>query len=472
MRLELLLRLESELAVRLDSGLMTSETTTTDLINAVESALERQPRCAVPKRVLAEIGQRVPLTPIQREFLNESEAPEKYAIVLSCRTPPNTDSQTLEKALVSFEQRHDAFRFRFDCLEGQWRQVYGSSDTAIEFRRLDMRDATRDKVRLTARQLFEETAGNLNINEGPLAQAVFLDRGAEENGMLLLSVHHLIVDGASIPLLLFDLERAYLNQGGLQPEISYAEWAERLDALAQVHVHRDLDYWQRVCHSGFSDFGVPRGRAMSSPIMRLDPLQSRRFLERFPTAQEQHDFFLAALAQAWHQATGQPELLIQLENHGRFPIGGVAPVRTVGWCAHHFPARIDLGSLQGDAALKHVQSQLAGIPNNGLSFGLLKYLCRDPEVTGAMHELPLPQASMVYRARMTDSFRRDRLFPVIAHHVLDGAGRKITSQPALRLSAGLDGQIVWWDLNYRPQNFAPDLVGRLSTEIQKLVANI
>ena len=78
-------------------------------------------------------------------------------------------------------------------------------------------------------------------------------------------------------------------------------------------------------------------------------------------------------------------VLVDLEGHGREEIfADVDLSRTVGWFTSLFPVRLDPGGLDLDEALaggpalgralKPIKEQLRAVPDNGLGYGLLRYL--------------------------------------------------------------------------------------------------
>ena len=84
------------------------------------------------------------------------------------------------------------------------------------------------------------------------------------------------------------------------------------------------------------------------------------------------------------EATGTA-VLIDLEGHGREEIfADVDLSRTVGWFTSLFPVRLDAGALDLAGglggrpalgrALKSIKEQLRAVPDNGLGYGLLRYL--------------------------------------------------------------------------------------------------
>ena len=111
-----------------------------------------------------------------------------------------------------------------------------------------------------------------------------------------------------------------------------------------------------------------------------------------------NDVLLTGLAVAiadWCRRRGRgasPAVLLDLEGHGREEIfADVDLSRTVGWFTSLFPVRLDLGGLDleealaGGAALgralKRIKEQLRALPDNGLGYGVLRYL--NPQAGGA-----------------------------------------------------------------------------------------
>ncbi|GAA3185500.1 hypothetical protein GCM10020255_081840 [Rhodococcus baikonurensis] len=100
-------------------------------------------------------------------------------------------------------------------------------------------------------------------------------------------------------------------------------------------------------------------------------------------------------------------MLVNLEGHGREENAapGADLSRTVGWFTTLFPVRIDLtgldvvdalsGGSTAASAVKLVKETLLDLPDNGIGFGILKYLDRSEE----LRALPTPQISFNYLGR-------------------------------------------------------------------------
>jgi acyl carrier protein len=460
MRLECLLRLEAETCLALDPDLLKPETTLKDLTEAIQRLRRRDPDPAgVSSPVNARPGNRVPLLPIQHELLGDVAGElTNQAILLHVRSPRGTQPERLQAAFRELGERHDAFRLRIRRSEGAWLQEIGSDGIGIAFQTIDARNVSGADLRALGQRLTAQIGPDLNLQCGPAARAVFLDRGDSATGVLFLSLHPLVADAMTIARILFELEQTYEKQNAPRSDPTFREWAECLDGFAQTDtVRADLPFWRDVC-TGNDDLSLVLQPVAGTGMVRLTPDQSSRFLERFRTSQEQHDFLLNALARAWSEITGGLDLFVRLENHGRFRIEGKNPLRVVGRCTCHFPMRVRAEDDVGDLR--------RSVPHDGLSFGLLRYCCRDSAVRAAMKALPVPQVAMTYRGRMDDLFHRQERFPLIASAVLDAGPRIPGSEPALTFYAGIESGVVWWRLACGTHAFTPTFTEALKRELQ------
>src|SRR6185369_7488355 len=119
-----------------------------------------------------------------------------------------------------------------------------------------------------------------------------------------------------------------------------------------------------------------------------------------------NDVLLAALAQALSEWTEEKEVLIDLEGHGREEIvEGSDLSRTVGWFTTIFPVLLDLSNSSGPGeTLKSVKEQLRRVPNRGIGYGLLRYLCGDETISTQLEKLPQAQVSFNYLGQLDQVF--------------------------------------------------------------------
>jgi non-ribosomal peptide synthase protein (TIGR01720 family) len=96
--------------------------------------------------------------------------------------------------------------------------------------------------------------------------------------------------------------------------------------------------------------------------------------------------------------TGNSTVLINLEGHGREELfSDVDLSRTVGWFTSLFPVLLQLPKLdRPEQVIKSIKEQLRAIPNRGIGYGILRYLCDDPRVQEKIQMIPSSEISFNY----------------------------------------------------------------------------
>jgi non-ribosomal peptide synthase protein (TIGR01720 family) len=124
------------------------------------------------------------------------------------------------------------------------------------------------------------------------------------------------------------------------------------------------------------------------------------------------DVLLTALVQAFAQWTGERRLLVSLEGRGReviFPKVDLS--RTVGWFTTLSPVLLDLEeAFHPGAALKVVKEQLRHIPNEGIGYGVLRYLSCDVAIAEKLRTLPQAEVLFNYLGQFEQALSESSLF--------------------------------------------------------------
>ncbi|MGW0574365.1 condensation domain-containing protein, partial [Streptomyces tauricus] len=195
-----------------------------------------------------------PLTPVQRWFL-EREQPEPWhfnqSVVLQATA--EVDADVLRVAAQAVVEQHDALRSRFVREGGEWVGRVAAAEPADLVSVIDATDvqAADEPAFLEARA--SEVQAGLDLAEGPLLRVALFDLG-ERGQLLLMVVHHLVVDTVSWPVLLEDLASAYAQaeRGVVRVEFppktsSFSHWARRLGELAvSPEVAGEVAHWREV----------------------------------------------------------------------------------------------------------------------------------------------------------------------------------------------------------------------------------
>jgi non-ribosomal peptide synthase protein (TIGR01720 family) len=192
------------------------------------------------------------------------------------------------------------------------------------------------------------------------------------------------------------------------------DYSNSSDALRQA------DYWLANASEDAEALPVDYSGGINSEgstrvvSVSLDEEETTAILREIPEAYRTQidDVLLAALALAFAQQNGSQKLLVDIESHGRhdlFP--GVDLSRTVGWFTAIFPLLLDVGDwLEPGQAVKAVKEQLRRLPQHGIGYGLLRYLCDDAEVAQKLGAQPGAQVSFNYLGQFDQVFSSASLF--------------------------------------------------------------
>ncbi|MCW2942348.1 MAG: amino acid adenylation domain protein, partial [Actinomycetia bacterium] len=378
----------------------------------------------------------VPVTPIVAWLRDRVEDADPASIdgfhqSVLLRVPGDLGVDHLTNALRAVLDHHDVLRLRLDRRGDTWQPVVQPAGT-VEATVLRADTAGLDEAKVAdvlaeqaacARDLLDPAAGNM-------VQVVWLDAGSGAEGRLLILAHHLVIDGVSWRVVLPDLVTAWASLVTGQPialdtvNSSFRRWAQHLVAEASDPKRvKELGTWAEILDGPNPKLAkrnldprvdiAARARTVSAvlPANVTEPL-----LTTAPAAfhGRVNDVLLTGLTLAvaqWrrHRGGRGTGVLLDLEGHGREDIAkGVELSRTTGWFTSIYPVRLDAGIVDwaevrggGQAvgtAIKKVKEQLRQFPDNGIGFGLLRYL--NPATARELADLPKPQISFNYLGRV------------------------------------------------------------------------
>jgi hypothetical protein len=193
----------------------------------------------------------LPLMPLQEGWLTaESRYPDATTplvlMVHRLRGPLVADA--LERAVSAIVNRHENLRAHFVIRDGEATQVIGPPD-GLAVERIDLSDLPEERREDRARELLLERRGvRFDLERGPLAAACLV-RLADDDHVFTLTVHHILADGASLPILDRELAayyRAFVADS--EPElpalpVQYGDFAVWYATTPQPQQAEDLEYW-------------------------------------------------------------------------------------------------------------------------------------------------------------------------------------------------------------------------------------
>ncbi|GAB3897720.1 hypothetical protein GCM10029964_081030 [Kibdelosporangium lantanae] len=304
----------------------------------------------------------VPLTPVMHWLRDVGGPIEQFDQAMTVDVPEGVTRERVVEVLQAVVDHHDTLRLKL------------STDWTL---------AVQPAVKVTLDTPLDPFAGRM-------VSAVLDGR------RLTLSIHHLAVDGVSWRILLPQIAAAFTGDVSFEPvPTSFRRWSQRLTASAAARTG-ELPLWQDI-------LGTEDPLLTSRPLTADDKVGSLASLTlSMPTTETLgNDVLLASFAYAvgqWRRT--QSAVVVMLEGHGREEIEpGLDLTQTLGWFTTRYPVRIDPGPSL-DNALKAVKEQLATIPDNGIGYGMLRYL--NPG-TAALAKLPEPQISFNHLGRLDNA---------------------------------------------------------------------
>ena len=174
-----------------------------------------------------------------------------YNIAEAFRLTGTLNLDVLNRSIDEIARRHDAMRTTFPTIDGTPAQVVApavpQSLPLVDLRQLAPAEQEREVERLAA----GEAAYAFDLQRGPLWRAIVV-RLAPDEHVVLLTLHHIIVDGWSFGVLTHELAALYNAYVDGQPSplpplpIQYADFARwQRDVEQSTAFEPQLAYWKR-----------------------------------------------------------------------------------------------------------------------------------------------------------------------------------------------------------------------------------
>ena len=236
-------------------------------VAALARRIQARPRATpagAPRRAPRAPGTPLPLSlPQRRLWFLHRLAPDTaaYHVPLATRLRGPLDVEALRRALSSLTERHEALRATFGVADGEPFQRFPAPAPFT----LPVEDLGSAAIQ---RRIADEAAAPFDLEQGPPLRARLIRLDAADH-VLVLTFHHLAVDGGSLHVLTRELEALYDAHRGhsaapLPPiQVPYGDFVlsqrEHLDAAA---MDAQLAYW--------------RERLADAPIALALPTDRRR----------------------------------------------------------------------------------------------------------------------------------------------------------------------------------------------------
>ena len=284
------------------------------------------------------------------------------------------DKDILQQAVDAIVEQHDMLR-----------AVY--RDGGLFVRPADTRIAIKEEEAHSAEeitQICEKLQASIDMEES-LVNVTLIREGEKE--YFFMAAHHLVIDGVSWRIIASDLETALASlEKGEKVSLpmktnTYDDYAQALKRYRDSHLlAQEIPYWENVLDELLSmpvshekDYG--RKILLASAVM--DEASTHKFIKsNFGMMNADiNDALLTAVSMSYSSMTGDRNVSVQLEGHGREEIGeSLVTDRTVGWFTSIYPVILKNISSDLESTFVEVKESLHRIPNKGVGFNVLRFL--------------------------------------------------------------------------------------------------
>lgn len=327
-------------------------------------------------------------TPIVSWFFSQNFAnPNHYNQSVLLELKQDIETENLEIILKELIKHHDSLRINYNSKTGELLYNNEHLDKRISIKEHDLTSLSYSMQADRMVLLADELKSSFNIENDVLIKACVFKLGQHEK-KLLITAHHLAVDGVSWRIILDDINTMaeQINSGQkimlASKTHSYQEWAQMIENCYKNEMNEEKGYWKRILSKDFSfpsdhDLGEDTVDSSSTITLQMGRDLTECLLTKANAAYntEPRDLLITALLRTIKEFTKNDEIVVELESHGRDEISEYLDVsRTVGWFTSLYPFYIKLTSDDLTSQIKAVKEEIRRIPNKGIGFGILRYL--------------------------------------------------------------------------------------------------
>ena len=378
----------------------------------------------------------IPLTPIQHWFFEQQKSDlAHWNQTLIFSPKQELDSAKLKSAVQDLLKHHDALRLSFSAEGEQLYTKFEDLDTEKTFVKIKVNDEFRSRSQLINSSWFDGEIKNLQTNfvldSAPMFKVALFevgDKSVENESLIVLTAHHLLVDGVSWRIILEDLEMLYKSSQNavvsLDKSDSYKRWSHLLQSQVKDNAAKiDQDLWLSQVPDQNTERYLPAYDHAKNTVgdsatlnLSLDAQYTKRLLTdalntyRFSV----NECLITALVPILGKLfKGEPLAFpVEMEGHGRdnrLKDGDKVDVsRTVGWFTSRYPVLVDGHFSDWPSTAAQVKKCLRALPNNGITYGMQQYLTASK----------LPQSRLMtfnYLGQVDSQLENSTLFNLCEH---------------------------------------------------------
>ncbi|KAF9271764.1 hypothetical protein BGZ68_003101, partial [Mortierella alpina] len=420
----------------------------------------------------------LPITPVARDgplevslaqqrlwFLAQMDGvSEIYHVPFTSRLHGLLDSAAIKKTLNTLFSRHESLRTTFVTIEGRPRVQILPADIGLSLTIRDLRDE-QDREAIVKQVAEQIIRTPFDLKKGPLIRAQLLQLAQEEH-ILLITMHHIITDGWSMGVMFRELNLLYEAYATGKPDpleplpiqyVDYAAWQRQ--QLTQDKLRDQIEYWRETLAGAPVSIELPTDRprpsqqsfAGASVPIRLDS-QLTRALNSLSQKHGATMFMtiLAAWSAVLSRLSGQDDIVIGTPSANR---SHQQVEQLIGFFVSTLPLRIDLSEEPSTKKLLERVREVttAAQAHQDLSFEQVVEALRPPRRTDIT---PLFQVMFSWQSREVAVMKLPNIEATFEH-----SEYRVTKYELELLLQEMDGEIVG-SVNYSTALFNRETINR------------
>ena len=316
-------------------------------------------------------------TPIIKSFGEWQLAKPEHYNQSAMISVDGLDNKVIHEAINEIVKHHDILRAVYRNKELEILPI--AESRLVDFYEFDYSEVS-DKYKAVEDKCIE-IQESIDLVNGPLVKSAVFEFG--DTKQMMLCIHHLAVDGVSWRILQEDFETAVkqLNSGEkvVLPEktASFIEWSNKLKEYGEKLESSEIEYWKK--HNAKIVEGMVAGQCSDNKAVSKKAVLSKETTEKLITKSSNaygakiDEVLLAGLARAVGRITGQRNISVLLEGHGREEIHEPINIdRTVGWFTNLYAVSLDC-STNNDESIINAMDAVRGVPNMGMGYGYTEH---------------------------------------------------------------------------------------------------
>lgn len=325
-------------------------------------------------------------------FLQSFKEPSFYNQSVLLKINGDISVEVFEDAFKKLIILHDALRINYNP---KIKQLYYNSkhlDTEYKINVFNLSELNDEQQSKSFAEISQKEKSSLNIENSLLIKSCLFDMGSKGT-YLMITAHHLVVDGVSWRILLTDMYEIIQdilnnnNQSYFEKQIknrrsSFKDWASCLHANKEKLVAPYKDF-----HHGYTNYNTKNDVCENIASFEMGNVITESFeinheeiklLQKDanrPFNTNSRDLLITSLLLTVQEYFSLDKIAIEIEGHGREDIfEGVDILRTVGWFTNLYPVSFSVQNINISEIIKDVKETIRKFSDNGLGLGVLKYL--------------------------------------------------------------------------------------------------